>query len=122
MKFKKATIFGAVTWFIVFILATPLFYAYPNLVGLLFIFVHIVVALMAKYTYIDKVKATNPVKEGVLLGLYWMGIAIALDIIVIVVALGAGTTYFTEAQWTMPVGYAEFVLGGAIAGWIKARK
>lgn len=123
MDLKKATMVGVLVWFIVFVAASIVMYTISmEMIGIVCIFViPIVTVTLAKYLYLDKVKPGFPAREGVLLGAYWLILVLILDVIVIVVGFGAGSEYFTEANWTMPVGYAEFVVAGYIAG-LTAKK
>jgi hypothetical protein len=122
MNLKQATIAGLITYFIIFIIGSILLFGLGismNLFGIVMLLIMpFVIFLIAKYLYFNKIKVRQRI-EGLYLGIYWLVIAILLDIIILVYGFNIGWNYFLKANWTMPVGYAEYVIFAFLAGYFS---
>jgi hypothetical protein len=124
MNLKQATISGLITYFIIFIAGSILLFGFGiamNLFGLIMLAIMpFVIFLVAKYLYFNKIKITQR-KEGLYLGIYWLVIALVVDIIILVYGFNVGWDYFLRANWSMLVGYAEYVVFAFLAGYFSKR-
>ena len=68
-----------------------------------------------------RARKNNPIREGLAVGICWMLMAIALDIIILVYGFGIGWDFFAKANWTLPVGYLEYVVF-CVAGALGVRQ
>jgi hypothetical protein len=122
MNIKQATIAGLITYFIIFIMGSILLFGLGitmNLFGLIMLLIMpFGIFIVAKYLYFNRVKVRQRI-EGLYLGIYWLVIAILLDIIILVYGFNIGWNYFLKANWTMPVGYAEYVIFAFLAGYFS---
>ena len=106
---KKATFFGVILTLITFVIATILVLISPSLHLIIGIFFFpIVIFLYSKFVYFRKEDKEAPIKEGFLVGLYWLVIAIIYDIILVVYILGVGWELFSS--WALIIHYAEIVV------------
>ena len=109
LNIKRATIWGIVLTLITFVIATILVLISPELHIIIGIFLFpIIIFLYAKYLYFRKEDKEAPMKEGILVGLYWLVLAIIYDIILVVYILGIGWELFSS--WALIVHYIELVV------------
>ena len=109
LNIKRATIWGIVLTLITFLIATILVLISPDLHIIIGIIIFpLVIFLYSKFVYFRKEDIQAPIKEGFLVGLYWLIIAIIYDIIVLVYILGVGWEVFSS--WVLIVHYVELVV------------
>lgn len=100
---------GVILTLITFVIATILVSITPEqhiIIGILFF--PIVIFLYAKFVYFRKEDTVASMKEGFLVGLYWLVLAIIYDIILVVYILGVGWELFSS--WVLIIHYAEIVV------------
>ena len=106
---KRASIWGVILTLITFLLATLLVSITPEHHIIIGIFLFpIIIFLYAKYLYFRKEDTEAPMKEGILVGLYWLVLAIIYDIILVVYILGVGWELFSS--WALIIHYAELFI------------
>lgn len=88
-SYKKAFLFGFLTWLVPFIVAIPFYKADRTLAVDIFLFKSIMIVVASAFgsfalvKYFKTVK-DNFVKEGVLVGVLWFAINIILDMIILI--------------------------------------
>jgi hypothetical protein len=125
MNIKQATISGLITYFTIFIIGSILLFGLGitmNLFGIVMLLIMpFVIFLIAKYLYFNKIKVRQRI-EGLYLGIYWLVIAILLDIIILFYGFNIGWNYFLKANWTMPFRYADYVIFAFLASYFSKRQ
>jgi hypothetical protein len=125
MNLKQATASGAMAYFIIFVIGSLLLFGFNfrmELFGLMMLLIMpFIIFLIAKYFYFNKIKIGQKI-EGLYLGAYWLAIALILDVIILVYGFNIGWNYFLKANWTMPAGYAEYIIFAFFAGYLSKKK
>ena len=107
---KRATIWGLILFLILVILLVLLLIMFGGplnkIIGIFII--PFVVFLYSKFVYFRKEDTEASIKEGFLVGLCWLIIAIIGDIILVVYIMGFGWKLFSS--WMQYVLYAEIVV------------
>ena len=116
---KRATIWGLILALINFVIAIILVSVLsPVLYFIIAIFFFpIVIFLYSKFVYFRREDTEAPIKEGFLVGLYWLIIAIIYDVIVVVYVLGVGWEFLSS--WALIVHYIELVVSTVIGALTK---
>ena len=110
---KRATIWGLILTLLTFVIATILVLISPNLHLIIGIFLFpIVIIFYSKFAYFRREDTVASMKEGFLVGLYWLILAIIYDIIVVVYILGIGWEFLSS--WALIVHYVELVVFTAL--------
>ena len=106
---KRATFWGIILTLITFVIASILVLISPEFHIIIGIFLFpIIIFLYAKFVYFRKEDTVASMKEGFLVGLYWLVLAIIYDIILVVYILGVGWELFSS--WALIVHYAELLV------------
>jgi len=106
---KRATIWGLILFLILFVILISLSMVFGVLNKIIGIFIiPFVIFLYSKFVYFRKEDTEASIKEGFLVGLYWLIIIIICDIIFVVYIMGFGWKLFSS--WMQYVLYAEIVV------------
>lgn len=113
-EIKRATRYGLVAYLIIFIIGSISSIISKQVLAT--VIMPLVILGVALF-YLKKTRAT--VTKGLILGAYWMLLALLLDIIIIVYGLGVGWDFFLNSSWTLILGYSEYIIFGGVAPLIK---
>ena len=117
LNLKRAFLFGVSLWLVIFALGfvtMPISYTVMEI--LCVIATPIVAFLLARCYFKEKVE----IKEGIELGLCWIGISLIMDAIVLALLFGMGIKYFMQPfVW---LGYALIVVGCYASASIKIKR
>ena len=109
VNIKRAVIWGLILFLILFVILISLSMVFGVLTKIIGIFIiPFVIFLYSKFVYFRKEDTEASIKEGFLVGLCWLIIAIIGDIIIVVYIFGAGWQFFSN--WVQYVLYAEIVV------------
>jgi len=122
MNIKKAIISGVILYALIFLLASALLFVVPNesvFGSIIVVIVAILTYLIAKNYYFKGMKISNPIKEGLILGIILVIIIIIIEIPVMVYgfAVEQGWNYFTT--WHILLGYILTVVVPIFAAYKK---
>ncbi len=87
---KRATIWGLILFWIIFVIATVIQIIVPGDIIIGIVVMPFVIFFYSKFVYFRKGDTEVTMKEGFLVGLYWSIISIICDIIFVVYLLGIG--------------------------------
>ena len=105
---KRATIWGLILFWIIFVIATVIQIIVPGDVIIGIVVMPFVIFFYSKFVYFRKGDTEVTIKEGFLVGLCWLIIVIICDIIFVVYIMGFGWKLFSS--WMQYVLYAELVV------------
>lgn len=117
---QLATLWGILLWMLIFAFVSIFMFTLPSLnTNLLLLLINPVLILLCGFMYFREVEGS--VREGLILGLFWIMISIVLDAAITVPLFVKSYQFFF--QWPLWVGNAEVLIFAVIAGrYLKAGK
>ena len=110
---------GLIAYTLIFSIGSVIYYLItPSILGVSMLFIMpLVIYPIARFSTLRGLEARLPMRcwEGFKTGLAWMLLAILLDTLILVYGFGIGWDFFLKADWTLPAGYAEYVLSVTLA-------
>ncbi len=124
IKFKSATIWGAILWVSIFAIFSVIMFA-PQLQGnqsmqtAIELIILPILTAFAAYMYFKGEKPN--VKDGAVLGIYFVVFSTILDLVVTVpLFVKSYSTFY--AQWSLWVGFLETIIFASLTGYYLSKK
>ncbi len=120
-NYKSATLYGILLWILIFVEVTLLMFT-PGLSQIVQKLIHLVILIplvwLCAKLYFNKAKAS--LKEGFLLGIYFLLIGTILDLLITLPLFVKSWSFY--AQWSLWLGFLEGIIVCSLVGnWLKKK-